>query len=261
MRARFCPSVSARSGRRYGCLRLRNSSPETPWRDESFATAVRQAGTPLGLRGVLPRWHEHLRAQNPRVADEAKMAGHHAGPRMVMLEQPIQTNDASTRGLRASTSGLLLVHRLEIGLSGAAVRADPSVGNVRERGAGSNAGLGVAFRWIIDMTANRAPVLFCHCEDLVGFFLRLLCYFSIFPRTMMLVSFQGFLRSSICKSPSLLMTSCAAGYKTPPLFFMSWSRMLIWPPVRLKACDCVFLYASPKLILRLVTKRTVRPVA
>ena len=41
------------------------------------------------------------------------------------------------------------------------------------------------------------------------------------PRTMMFDRRHGFLRSSICKSPSLLITSCAAGYNTPALFFWS----------------------------------------
>src|SRR6516165_10078487 len=35
--------------------------------------------------------------------------------------------------------------------------------------------------------------------------------FSVLPRTMTLVSRQGFWRNSICRSPSLLITNCAAG--------------------------------------------------
>src|SRR6516165_228852 len=41
------------------------------------------------------------------------------------------------------------------------------------------------------------------------------------PRTMIFDRRHGFLRSSICKSPSLLITSWAAGYNTPALFFWS----------------------------------------
>ena len=52
----------------------------------SNPAATRQVGTPLGLRGALPRWHALDVPTNPEAADEAKKAGHHAGLRMVMQE-------------------------------------------------------------------------------------------------------------------------------------------------------------------------------
>jgi hypothetical protein len=52
-------------------------------------------------------------------------------------------------------------------------------------------------------------------------------------QSMMLTRFQGFCRSSNCKSPSLLMTSCAAGYKTPLLLLLSVLFNSNSPAVRL----------------------------
>jgi hypothetical protein len=52
--------------------------------------------------------------------------------------------------------------------------------------------------------------------------------------SMMLTSFHSFWLSSHCNSPSLLMISCVAGKRTPPLLSFSLSFMLISPAVRLK---------------------------
>src|SRR5436190_10918238 len=55
--------------------------------------------------------------------------------------------------------------------------------------------------------------------------------------SMMLTNFHAFWVSSNCNSPSLLMMSCAAGKRAPPLSFLFLSFNLISPAVRLKLFD------------------------
>src|SRR3954470_8425338 len=66
-------------------------------------------------------------------------------------------------------------------------------------------------------------------------------YFSLAPagHITMLLSFQGFILRSNCGSPSLLMVSWVAGKRTPPLFFLSWSLMMISPAVKSNDRDWV----------------------
>ena len=87
------------------------------------------------------------------------MAGHHAGLRMVMLEQTI---DASTRGLRASMTQRLGLVGFEVGFGGAAVGADPGIWNILEGSAGSDARVGIAFGGVVDVPTDCATVFFGH---------------------------------------------------------------------------------------------------
>ena len=61
-----------------------------------------------------------------------------------------------------------LFHDRETVLADAAKRAGPAVGNGLKRGARSDAAVGIAFFWVVDVTADVANVLFhdgCCFED------------------------------------------------------------------------------------------------
>ena len=60
---------------------------------------------------------------------------------------------------RVSTN-IHLFHNREAVLANAAKRAGPTVGDGLKRSAGSDATVGIAFFWVIDVTADVAYVLF-----------------------------------------------------------------------------------------------------
>ena len=53
-----------------------------------------------------------------------------------------------------------LFHDREAVLADAAKRAGPTVGNGLKRGAGSDTAVGIAFFWVINVTADVANILF-----------------------------------------------------------------------------------------------------
>jgi len=59
-----------------------------------------------------------------------------------------------------------LFHDREAVLADAAKRAFPAVGNGFKRSAGSDAAIGIAFFWVVDVTADVANVLF-HIEQII----------------------------------------------------------------------------------------------
>ena len=71
------------------------------------------------------------------------------------------------------------VHELEVGFGRATIRAAPIGGDVFKGGSRSYASVGVAFRRIVDVTANRASIPFhCHLILVYSATVLLLFYFT-----------------------------------------------------------------------------------
>ena len=61
-----------------------------------------------------------------------------------------------------------LFHNRKTVLADAAKRAGPTVRDGLKRGAGSDAAVGIAFFWVINVTADVANILFHGCQLLVN---------------------------------------------------------------------------------------------
>ena len=61
-----------------------------------------------------------------------------------------------------------LFHDRETVLADAAKRAFPAVRNGLKRGARSDAAVGIAFFWVVNVTADVANILFHSCQCLVN---------------------------------------------------------------------------------------------